>query len=447
MLLWKEVIRPGVYCCQDKDGKPFTVPVTSDAIDYLLRTGVEMLNAGLSIPLPLEHQEDAHPLTAAEKAAARVKNNAGWVKKFKKDKSGRLFSLLEIPDADLAKKLPSTIRYVSPHFDSFTDGSGRSWKGVISHLALTLKPRVTQQIPFGAPLPPEIAAAALSLTLSPRRSFTDALKGSFSTSPAKYLKSSPAGWDLANPAYFAEESMADDVATPEGDTAVVPDEPVGGPPKEPGADEDVDLFRLVLDWIEEEYGITFPEDVSEENLPKIFFKLMMDKGGSPDLGGEPGETEPAGGEPIIEESQPMYMSLTEIKKRNDPVVTAMATTILDGASKVRQARIDKLAKRNKALGEKLMKQAEGASLSIAKDGTGVFDPMSATLDALEILDNAKMEMSVNDALRSRIIGSNPVEEPQPQDTALTEEARQKAVKALTKSVPKEIPAAANGAAK
>lgn len=101
--------------------------------------------------------------------ADRLKSNAGWVKQYHL-KGDRLFSTVDVQDSDVVKKLPGTIRWTSPWINSFTDGNGREWKNVISHLALTTRPRIVEQEPFGS------VAAALSLA-DPIRSWDEAASG------------------------------------------------------------------------------------------------------------------------------------------------------------------------------------------------------------------------------------------------------------------------------
>lgn len=150
----KEVIRPGTYWYEDQNtGLPRKLTVTEDGIQHLFSQGKKMLQAQLSIPVPCEHQPDARPLTAAERAANTLKNNAGWVKDFS-IQGDRLMATLSIEDPDVAKKLPHTIKWTSPWLNSFMDGDGTRWDGVVSHVALTTRPRIKQQSPF-----PNVAAA------------------------------------------------------------------------------------------------------------------------------------------------------------------------------------------------------------------------------------------------------------------------------------------------
>ena len=163
MLIEKEVIGPATHWYRDqKTGVPRKLVVTPELTKYWHDQGNQMLSVGLTVPVPCEHDFDAHPMTPADK----LKNNAGWVKEYrlgspKKDGSraddNKLFAVVNIEDEEIAKKLPKTIRWTSPWINSFTDGQNRNWNNVISHLALTTRPRIVDQAPFGS------IAAALSL--------------------------------------------------------------------------------------------------------------------------------------------------------------------------------------------------------------------------------------------------------------------------------------------
>ncbi|MBX9682116.1 MAG: hypothetical protein K2X38_25440 [Gemmataceae bacterium] len=154
MKVRKEIIPSGVFTyLHGKTGQPAKLTVTNKDINRYATDGNAMLAAGLSIPVPLEHQPDAVPMSSAERMAWQTKHNTGWVEKFETE-NGKLFGVLDIADPDVAKKLPHTIKFVSPHINSFLDGNGRQWNNVITHVALTTRPRITNQTPF-----PTMAAA------------------------------------------------------------------------------------------------------------------------------------------------------------------------------------------------------------------------------------------------------------------------------------------------
>lgn len=154
-LVPKEVIRPGIYWYTDeKTGEPRKLVVTAAMTKRWHDEGNKMLSLKLPVPVPYEHDFTAHPMTPAD----RLKNNAGWVDKFEM-RGDQLWSMVDIQDDEVAKKLPRTVRWTSPWINSFVDGEGRKWDGVISHLALTTRPRIVPQEPFGS------IAAALSVAL------------------------------------------------------------------------------------------------------------------------------------------------------------------------------------------------------------------------------------------------------------------------------------------
>lgn len=156
MLIEKEVIAPGTYWYTDQDtGVPRKLDVTPELTQYWCEQGSKMLSSGLTVPVPCEHDFNAHPMSAKDK----LLNNAGWVKEYrlhdgKGGKGDKLHAIVDIEDMEVYKKLPTTIRWTSPWINSFTDGQGKQWNNVISHLALTTRPRITNQSPF-----PSIAAA------------------------------------------------------------------------------------------------------------------------------------------------------------------------------------------------------------------------------------------------------------------------------------------------
>ncbi len=153
MLIEKEIISPGQYWYTDEaTGLPRKLDVTPDLTKYWHEQGSKMLSAGLTIPVPYEHDFTAHPMTPKDK----LLNNAGWVSEYRL-KDNKLFGVVDIQDENIARRLPTTIRWTSPWINSFTDGQGTKWNNVISHLALTTRPRITKQAPFGS------IAAALSM--------------------------------------------------------------------------------------------------------------------------------------------------------------------------------------------------------------------------------------------------------------------------------------------
>lgn len=505
---WKEIARPGVFYCQREDGTKFRVPITRSAIDHLHQTGRDMLAAGLSIPLPLEHQP-LKPLTDAEQRAADLKLNTGWATDFAKTKDQRLFAKLVIEDADIAAKAEKTIKYVSPHFGNFTDGSGKDWRGVITHIALTAKPRITAQDPFGAAPPPELAA----LSLIPLKSWDKELAGSFS------LFSNEASF-AEKPEEFDMEEGEDDEGGEEEEMGKKKKKPAENALEEYGEEGEDDPWQVLKELAEAIFDVVLPEDCTLENFIECLGQAVLKKKAA-EVAGENHEGDEGGDflngnapNPIVEESQPMYMSLNELKdpqaqalakailaqakrsrderiakimKRNadlgkklmekaagaalsilkdmsavhdslaaeideaenvpegaflsltdierehDPVKTALAKSLFAVAERDRRKRISALAEKSKPLGEKLSKIAEGASMSLMRDGSGVYDPMSATLEALEIMDQGIAKLSYDDILKKRLSGLNEEAHPREEERKAK---REEATAAMTRSVPK-----------
>ena len=379
-LVPKEVIREGDYFYVDETtGLPKKLHVTKEHLDYWHSSGNEMLSSGLSIPVPYEHQTDHKPQNAAERAANQLKYNAGWVNKFEM-KDGKLFSVLDIQDEDAVNKLPKTIRFSSPWFSSFTDGNGKAWKGVISHLALTSRPRITKQEPFG-----EVGAALSYATAIPpaKVDFTSLPEGPGVTlSRAGLLlpkdgallePAFPVAFSLWSGARLALEDLqpkkdkakADPKARKaeggspgtepspkKADEGSAPDVPPGDPgqptdkmPADPGAgalppiekslidaDGDIQVCDVLCDLLDA-IGMPLPEGTTKDNLLERLYISAMDR--IKGMGAQAAPEEPPGSKPpgapqapavnpIMQESAPMYMSLEKINGMTDPIMKEMA---------------------------------------------------------------------------------------------------------------------------
>jgi hypothetical protein len=414
-LFWKEVISPDSYWYTDDAGAPHKFEATPEYVRYLHDQGNRMLAAGLSIPIPLEHQRDAKPLTAAEKAAKQLEHNAGWVQKYALRADHKLFALCDIADPKIAAKLPRTIKFTSPNIDSFVDGSGREWKGVISHLALTSRPRIVRQEPF------RDAVAALSLARVVPFDKEKVPQGGVLLSRAGSLDPQgiprhPKAFSVWSGIKLAEEVIKEEKVEKPGEK---PKEtlPATETPLEMMGEEDLDmdLVDVVCDLMSI-YGVEMPEGTDEKNLLQNLLKSLMEhlKGeGQPDMGSD---TMTQGSDttktaPTVE-SPPLYMSLSleEIAKITDPekkslanalfsmqqastkdraVLDALKKSKLDDASSKRNAKIERIVKRARKEQQDSMKArltAQAAlpamAFSLGDDGV-VTDPMKEMLDILE----------------------------------------------------------------
>ncbi len=451
MLVEKEVIAPGTYWYEDqKTGIPRKWVVTADTTRYLHEQGNAMLSHGLTVPVPCEHNFDAHPMTPADK----LKANAGWVKEYRL-RDDKLFATVDIQDEELARKLPKTIRWTSPWISSFTDGSGRAWNNVVAHLALTTRPRVTKQAPFSG------IAAAMAFALNAQTTTLDPVKpvarDGFTVSRVNRLVEKgkrlrpqyPMAFSLmsgialadddmppmakkkaakgAPPAEGGEEppEMGDDV--PGAGDDGVPDATTPGTEPDMMSDfadqnGDVGMEELLADLLGA-LGIHLEGNVGEAQFKRALYNAAMTKiheltgkaQGQPGAGdtnnqpnsGQPNNTPP---NPLIhQEQQPMYMSLEEINKVEDPTMRSIALAMygenaklrtemeadkkvvaslrdaeLRKADKARQTRVAYLSRASPRVKADLdaMLALPAMALSMG-DGGQVVDPMAQTLAVLE----------------------------------------------------------------
>ena len=361
----KEVIGPGPIVAPDlKTGKLRRSIVTPAHIQHWHDRGNEMLAAGLTVPVPCEHDFDAHPMTPAEK----LKNNAGWVKGYK-IKEGRLLSVLDIQDEELFKKLPTTVRWTSPWFSSFTDGTGVKWDNVIAHLALTTRPRIVDQAPF-----PSIAAALASAVEAPPEECILSLAGLLDGDKPADLE--------AFSTYCGVEEKKEEAKVEDG------------------------YYRTLLFNLLKKLNVPLPEIVTEDEFKDVLAnaaQLKMDELTSA------AKTRRPTPNPIVQEQQPMYMSLEDIQKIPDETMRNIALSMynenvklqaaLDGAVKdtaslragklaeetaKRKLRIDYLSRLSPRVKADLdaMLSLPAMALSLG-DGGAVIDPMGSTLSVLE----------------------------------------------------------------
>lgn len=377
MLVEKEIIAPGVYWYQDEaTGLPRKLDVTPEHTQYWLDTGNKMLGAGLTIPVPYEHDFSVHPMTPKDK----LLNNSGWVKEYRRhDGRGgagdKLFGVLDIQDEEVAKKLPRTIRWTSPWINSFTDGGGNKWNNVISHLALTTRPRITQQAPFGS------VAAALSIATPATVPVLDgdgAAQAGFCLTRAGRLFTGRKTGRL-RPRYPVAFSMvgggirldagdflakkkagaAPDPSVPDPDEEVPPEEmgddlmgggddmDVGGL-QDPLSDSngDVKMEELLCDLLQA-LGVPMPDESNEGEFKRHLYEAAMSKikeltskgmgAGDKDKAGMPDQNKPPGQQPhaaqpknplIQQEQQPLYMS------NEQPKGSGMAALSIDDINRI-----------------------------------------------------------------------------------------------------------------
>jgi hypothetical protein len=126
----------------------------------------ELLAAKIPVPVSWEHRNDAKPgrFKPDDMATARAKGVAGWVEKYELDANGIAWANIEIPD-EADQKQAEKVRFCSPEIDEFTDGDGKCWGEVFTHIALTPRPIQHNQPPIAR------------LSFGPIRLSTDPEKG------------------------------------------------------------------------------------------------------------------------------------------------------------------------------------------------------------------------------------------------------------------------------
>lgn len=401
MLVEKEVIGPGTVWYNDlKSGEPRKAVVTKDHTQHWCEQGNKMLALGLTVPIPCEHDFGAHPMTPAE----QLKNNAGWVKEYKL-KGDRLFSILDIQDEELAKKLPTTVRWTSPWFSSFVDGKGRTWNNVIAHLALTTRPRVTQQAPF-----PSIAAAmefvktAKELVLDftePGEGFALSRAGLLKVDGDKLIPEYPIAFSLYSGVALSEDDMEDDDDEDDEDDA-------GGKRNSlSDSDDDMKMEKLLCDLLSI-LGVPMPETVTKSEFKRVLYKAAMLKikelsdkppvqvqapaaAGAPPSGRKPPHN------PIVQEPQPMYMSLEEINKIPDETMRNIALSMYNENVKL-QAALDKTVKDTASLRDAKLAE-ETAKRKLRIDRLSRLSPkVKADLDAMLALPSMALSMGDSGAV-------------------------------------------------
>ena len=390
MLIEKEIIGPGTYWYADTAGLPRKFVATPEFTKYLHDQGNNMLSLGLTVPVPFEHDFDAHPMTPKDK----LLNNAGEVKEYRL-KDNVLFGVVDVQDPDAKRKIGHSIRWTSPWINSFTDGDGRKWNNVISHLALTTRPRITKQAPFSS-IPAALSIAtdtSLDIGTGANLGSGEARDGFFLSKAGKLVKSKKnnqlrpqypmafsiwaggiklsdddmpppkdkkskkpkkdgASGDSSNLATDDADSETDDldaagdVDTPDSNT----DSDIGGL-MNPLQDSigDVKMEELLCDLLTA-LGIQMPDNVGESEFKRALYEAAMTKikelsakgqsaGDANAAASAANTTSPAGGaqqNPIIQqEQQPMYMSLEEINKISDTTMKSIALSMYNENVKLR----------------------------------------------------------------------------------------------------------------
>lgn len=456
MLIEKEVIAPGTYWYLDqKTSVPHKWVVTPETTKHLQEQGNKMVALGLPIPIPFEHDFQAHPMTPAE----QLKSNAGQVKEYrirdakdpvtKEMRKDVLFSICDIQDPDAVKKIPKSIRWTSPWVTSFVDGDGRAWNNVIAHLALTARPRVTKQSPF-----PSIAAAmAFALTTpndvidltkpGPEKGFVVSKAARLIEKNKKFEPEYPMAFSMLAGGIALADDPASDIGKGKKEKTKPKEEGGGGdtpPPKKKSKEEggsngppdddgdeggengggevdvpegmsefsdkagDVAMEEVLADLLGA-LGIHLEGTVGETQFKRALYNAAMTKiheltgkaQGDPmaDTTTQPPPGQGAGGAPpnplIKQEQPPMYMSLDDINKIPDQLTKGVMLSMYNDNVKLRNE-ADADRKTTASLRDAKLKD-ENAKRTSRINLIGKMSPrVKADLDAMLALPSMALSM-------------------------------------------------------
>lgn len=427
MLVEKEVISPGTYFYTDEaTGLPRKLVATPELCKYWCDQGNKMIGLGLTIPVPYEHDFSAHPMTPKDK----LLNNAGEVREYRL-KNGKLFSSVDVQDPDVKGKIGHSIRWTSPWISSFTDGDGRKWDNVISHLALTTRPRITKQAPFGG------IAAALSMAAPTgynQKLFTSKAtlqidgvgKDGFCLSRAGRLFEGkktkrlrpryPMAFSMwAGGIKLAKEdafSSKEELPPEEEEDDDDDDDLLGGGKEDKDDDDDMDMAGLMnplqdaggdvkmeelLCDLLQALGVPMPDESNEQEFKRHLYEAAMSKikeltskgmagddpSKQPPDQNQPTTQQPNASQPnplIQQEQQPMFMSLEDINKLPDPM-KGVALAMYAENQKIR-AELDASNKISGGLRDARLKEASAARTARVGLLAKISPSMKADLDAM-----------------------------------------------------------------
>lgn len=163
----KKIIQPGTYYVPKKGGGTTELKVDRKRSEGWAVTLKRMLDNGLQIPAPWQHDSsEPTPFSQNGKKAIPSKNNAGYWRKFWTEKDGSLYGELEVDNPEDAKKVGTNVTEVSPYIKpTWTDGANNSYEDVFTHVALVTHPVIPGQDNFSQ-VDSESSQPAIALSLS-----------------------------------------------------------------------------------------------------------------------------------------------------------------------------------------------------------------------------------------------------------------------------------------
>lgn len=184
----KEVIRPGTYWPRGADGKPYRLDVSIDRIRHWSKETNRLIKGGSNVPMPWVHTKEAVPWIEGKPRPGSYDNGA-YLKRLRVRKDGMLVAELEAGTDEDAEKIGKTVKDVSFFTPSkeWTDGNGKKYKDVFTHLAMVNHPIVVGQENF---VPADGLALSLSMAVhAPGSSHEGELGNPDQSSPKNRLES------------------------------------------------------------------------------------------------------------------------------------------------------------------------------------------------------------------------------------------------------------------
>lgn len=459
----KEIIRPAQYWYADRTtGLPQRFECTPELVQHMCSEGKDMLSAGLSIPIPLEHDEDCVPMKSADLAARKLLNNTGEIKDFEVreiEENGKkipnvLFGKMDIQDDAVAKKLGKTIKWGSPWIHSFDDPTGKRREGVITHYALTSRPRIVQQAPFQSiaaamSLSPALNACFSLATLPKTAGLIVCRQAQLIERGGKLAPRFPSKFSAMFGIQLSEEDKLkekDDDYGEDMESEIPEAAPEGGEGTLVDGEGMVEASKMIAHFLEE-HDIHI--ELGDGDLKNALLKgLMACAKGKCD---DESVTDPKmkrKDQPIVQESPPMMMSLEDANKIEDPGVKSIALSLIEQTAKnqrleanlfkaaeaKRLKRIEAIFKLTKDadLKTELETDAKSAKFSLSDAGE-VVDSMEMVLSRLERM--SKNLKTLPALLNLRLSGAEPTEHDHPLDYKgkMSEETRKETVNELAKA--------------
>jgi hypothetical protein len=146
-----EVLAPGRrFLGFNEDGSKRYADFTPEYCEDMYRRNSALLAAGIPVPVSWDHRDDAKPgrrLSYDDWASERARGVAGHALRYELEPGKRVMGVINIPD-DTDGRQAEKVRFCSPEIDYFTDGDGKNWGEVFTHIALTPRPRQHRQRPI-----------------------------------------------------------------------------------------------------------------------------------------------------------------------------------------------------------------------------------------------------------------------------------------------------------